>query len=541
MFRQTALVAGMFLLLFIWYAGLPTAAISSPLAHPIILSPAAGPLITLCLRQGASGYVGTDDADINRYSASQNFGSDTSLRVASDGSRRALIQFVMPNLPGDITVSQAILRLYSTYVSAPAYPMLIRAFRVHNMLLENEATWREAMLAQPWQAPGCDHVPIDRAGTPSAEQSIAAAGQWLTLDLTADVTAWMADPSSNHGMILIGAGDHTVQYNLASSEYPQLSYRPELCITYQEATPTPTVTPTGTPTHTPTPTRTFTPTPTVTPTPTRSTGDIAGIVWNDINGNRLRDHDEPPLPNAQVLLRTTAGTLLMLQTTGGDGLYRMENLTPGMYWVQEIDPPGYISTTPNDWMVQVHANTIVEVHFGDRLAPTPSPTPTSTGTPTPTATAIPCRDTYEPDDSPAEAKAISTLGTPQHHNVHAPGDIDYVKFMAFAGAAYSIRTGNLGGGIQNDTKLRLLAPDGATVLAENDDDPANPPASAIQWICTSSGTYFAAVMQFNPAVGGCDIIYDILIREMPPAPTATPTVIPTRGTIPILLPLIQRQ
>jgi hypothetical protein len=80
-----------------------------------------------------------------------------------------------------------------------------------------------------------------------------------------------------------------------------------------------------------------------------------------------------------------------------------------------------------------------------------------------------------------------------------------------------------------------------TILAENDDDPTNPPASAIQWICPASGVYFAAVSQFNPAVGGCDITYDILVREITPAPSPTPTATPTRGAQRACLPLIWRQ
>jgi len=541
MSRRIPLLAGILFLLLVWLAGQPSTSASPPPSSLPLSQPAAGPSITVCLRQDVSGYRGTDDADINRYSESLNTGSDPSLRVASDGSRRALIRFQMPSLPADITITQAVLRLYVAYASTPAYPMQVRLFRIHKMWLESDVTWREAVMAQPWELPGCDHVPLDRAGTPSAQGQMDSAGQWLAFDLTSDVTAWRNDPTANHGVILIGAGDHTIQYNLASSEYPQLSYRPELCITYLEATPTPTVTPTGTPTHTPTPTRTFTPTPTVTTTPTRNAGDIYGMVWHDINGNRLRDHDEPPLPNAQIILRTPAGALMMLQTTGGDGLYRMENIVPGVYWLQESDPPGYISTTPNDWMVPVFANTSIEVNFGDRLAPTPTPTSTATPTSTPTVTPVPCRDAYEPDDTPAQARAISTLATPQHHNIHAAGDIDYVKFTAFAGSTYLIRTASLGGGLINDTRLRLLAPDGVTILAENDDDPTNPPASAIQWICPASGVYFAAVSQFNPAVGGCDITYDILVREITPAPSPTPTATPTRGAQRACLPLIWRQ
>lgn len=503
-----------------------------------------GPAITVCVRQDEAGYRGSEDTDINKYDREANYGNSPALRVKSDNAYNSLIQFSMPAIPSQATISQATLRLYTTYSSNPAYPITIQLHRVLRLWNEMDASWTYATAGIPWGLPGCNDTSSDRAAIPSDEQTATLVGQWLEFDITDDVRLWFADPSQNHGHIARGAGEHTVQYNFASSEYTNTAFRPELCITYYEATPTPTITNTPTKTATPTATPTFTPTLTPTPTPTRFTGDIHGLVWHDMNGNRLRDPDEPPLPNAQVILRTMEGALMMLQTTGGDGVYMMGEIVPGSYWLQEVDPPGFISTTPNDWGVTVFSNTSVRINFGDRYAPTPTATltPTVTRTPTPTITPtetlVPCRDIFEPDDSPADAKVLSTNGLPQGHNIHRAGDMDYIKFSAFEGVTYRMRTLNLGGGVRNDTTLRLLAPDGATVLAENDDDPANPPASSIQWICPTSGSYYLLVRQYNPSVGGCDITYDILIQEMEPTavPTATPSS--TRAPAAVALPFI---
>jgi len=122
-------------------------------------------------------------------------------------------------------------------------------------------------------------------------------------------------------------------------------------------------------------------------------------------------------------------------------------------------------------------------------------TPTPTPTPTPTSVYEP--DEYEPDDAMHEANPIAVNGASQDHNFHFDEDEDWVKFWAWAGNMYTIRTFNLGGG--NDTTLRLYDAEG-NKLQENDDDPDNPPASKIEnWIAPESRTYFVRVAR--PKVG----------------------------------------
>jgi hypothetical protein len=116
---------------------------------------------------------------------------------------------------------------------------------------------------------------------------------------------------------------------------------------------------------------------------------------------------------------------------------------------------------------------------------------------------------------------------PQRHIFQAPGDVDYVKFVARAGRRYAIRTLELASRV--DTRLYLYDSDGQTLLSWNDDDPDNPPASRIVWDCPSDGTYFVKAANLDPQAGGCDMTYAIEIVEATPTPT--PTWIPGQRNV----------
>lgn len=141
-------------------------------------------------------------------------------------------------------------------------------------------------------------------------------------------------------------------------------------------TPTPTITPT--PTHTPTPVATATPT----PTPTPQTGSICASAYNDLNGDGLRDPDEEPLAGAVITVADARHTV-GVHTTEGGGPFCFDGLLPGNYFVSELNPPGYESTTVDKWGVAVLPGSSIDIEFGDRLAPAPTPTPGPTPTPTP--------------------------------------------------------------------------------------------------------------------------------------------------------------
>jgi hypothetical protein len=96
-----------------------------------------------------------------------------------------------------------------------------------------------------------------------------------------------------------------------------------------------------------------------------------------------------------------------------------------------------------------------------------------------------------------------------------------------------MRTFNLGGRPDNDTTLTLYDVDGTTQLAYSDEHPLEEPgASRIVWEAMDTGTYFLKAAQFNPTVGGCELIYLLEVIHGTPTPTATPTPTPTATPAP---------
>jgi len=148
-------------------------------------------------------------------------------------------------------------------------------------------------------------------------------------------------------------------------------------------TPTPTNTPTNTPVHTPTPTVTNTPTPTATP----QTGQVCVLSYDDRNGNRIRDPGEPLLPYSIFTLSDSRHVVETYSTNGLHEPHCFLNLAPLVYFVSEMNPPGFESTTYDSWGISLQNGATINLEFGNRaeLLPTPTPTPTPVPSPTPPA------------------------------------------------------------------------------------------------------------------------------------------------------------
>jgi len=143
------------------------------------------------------------------------------------------------------------------------------------------------------------------------------------------------------------------------------------------ALPPPPPTPTH-PTPSATPTPTLTPWPTFTPTPV--TGTVCALVFEDHNGNGVQDPADGRLAGALITLSSQGGVVAEYMTNGFDEPYCFQRLPPGQYFVSEVNPGGYRSTTHDDWAVSVVDIDRIHVTFGDYLpreaTPTPRPTPT---------------------------------------------------------------------------------------------------------------------------------------------------------------------
>ncbi|MGB7710190.1 MAG: SdrD B-like domain-containing protein [Microcoleus sp.] len=105
---------------------------------------------------------------------------------------------------------------------------------------------------------------------------------------------------------------------------------------------------------------------------------ILGIKFNDLNGDGIRQANEPGLANIPILLESAtstngvfnAGTGEVLTTTDANGAFSFINLVPGNYVLTETTvPTGFKNTTPNPLAVTV-ANKNVNVFFGNALIPT---------------------------------------------------------------------------------------------------------------------------------------------------------------------------
>ena len=410
----------------------PTGTPPTPTSTPTItMTPTATPNpITVCFREGDSGYAGSIDANISQYTPDLNMGADISIRLKTDGAVTSLLRFDISDIDPDRFIVDATLSIYASERDK-AFPLYAEAFQVLREWEETQVTWNEAKAGVSWSSGGCNGEGTDRSSTSTDTQLVNGVGVWLNLDVTSMAQDWAVHPENNHGLIVIGSGPVTMQYNFRSSEFWGTSHRPRLCVSYLPPPPTPTITPTptasATPTVTSTPTRTLSPTPSETPTstatatntptgtptvtPTPNTGIIAGQVWNDLNGNGLKDIGEPGLPGATITLKDKFNNELQSWVTAGNGIFQFSGLVPGTYIVSETNPPEFVSTTPDEWWVNVIANWTVTMNFGDWIpAPTATPTPTGTPTGTPTSTTT-VTGTPTNTGTPTDTPTITPTGT----------------------------------------------------------------------------------------------------------------------------------
>lgn len=121
------------------------------------------------------------------------------------------------------------------------------------------------------------------------------------------------------------------------------------------------------------------------------------------------------------------------------------------------------------------------------------------------------QDVFEPDNVVGDAKQLVLGAAKQQRTLHynpPSGDVDWVWFNATAGKSYVIQTHDLSPAT-TDTVLRLYAPDGTTLLAENDDFGFSF-ASRIAWSAPETGTYYVKVYGRHAGVSGS---YALTLRE----------------------------
>ncbi len=337
------------------------------------------------LQDGWQGYSGTTDTWLDEWHPTTNYGQAQTLSLRPNQVARGLLRFDLNEvLPDSIEITAANLKLYA---EAGGPQMTVNLYRLRRPWDETTATYEQPMAGQSWASRG--GLPGQDWDTQPVATLYLSDGGQVTVSLTGVVADWVRDPATNYGLLLVPvSATYNGARSLRSSEHTNAETRPLLEIIYRPLPPTPTPTPTPTATPTATPTPTTTPTPTATPTPTPPVGAIAGVVFEDTNGDGLYQPGEPTLDQAQVEL--WQGTLrLSVFITAADGVYRFGSLAPGAYTLKETAPSGYDRARPTDTLiVGVVAGQTTAVDFAHARLPTPTPTVTPTATPSPTATPL---------------------------------------------------------------------------------------------------------------------------------------------------------
>ena len=75
------------------------------------------------------------------------------------------------------------------------------------------------------------------------------------------------------------------------------------------------------------------------------TGTISGVKFNDVNGNGVRDADEPGLPGVEIHLTNASGAVTTT-TSDAAGAFSFTNLSAGTYTLAEVVPSGFTQTAP---------------------------------------------------------------------------------------------------------------------------------------------------------------------------------------------------
>ncbi|MCX8207147.1 MAG: carboxypeptidase regulatory-like domain-containing protein [Methanothrix sp.] len=92
---------------------------------------------------------------------------------------------------------------------------------------------------------------------------------------------------------------------------------------------------------------------------------ISGYTFNDLNGNGVMDSGEAGLDGWTIVL-TMPNQTEVQTTTGFDGYYRFDGLSPGLYTVRELAKAGWDPTTSENQQVNLTDSDVTGINFGNR-------------------------------------------------------------------------------------------------------------------------------------------------------------------------------
>lgn len=136
------------------------------------------------------------------------------------------------------------------------------------------------------------------------------------------------------------------------------------------------VTPTAGPSPTPTPLL-------PTPSPLPGLANLCVILYDDVNGDSIRQEEETSIPGGAISVNNRSGSVSeTTQTGGGLDPFCFADLPEGEYTISVAIPAGYNPTTVTNYALRLNAGDETFIDFGAQTnteAAIEAPTPTGSG------------------------------------------------------------------------------------------------------------------------------------------------------------------
>ncbi|UCD98489.1 MAG: LysM peptidoglycan-binding domain-containing protein [Chloroflexota bacterium] len=117
-----------------------------------------------------------------------------------------------------------------------------------------------------------------------------------------------------------------------------------------------------------------------TPTAQPGSGTLCVILYNDINGDSIRQEEEPSIPDGAISVSDQSGEVSLTETTpSGMEPFCFEELMQGEYKISIAVPDGYNPTTVLNYTLMLDPGTETYLDFGAQVSSAAVVEPTSTG------------------------------------------------------------------------------------------------------------------------------------------------------------------
>lgn len=112
-----------------------------------------------------------------------------------------------------------------------------------------------------------------------------------------------------------------------------------------------------------------TPTPLLpTASPAPGTGTLCILLFNDVNGDAIRQEDEVVIPDGAISVNNRSGSVsLTITTQPGTDPYCFEDVVEGEYTISVAVPEGYNPTTTTNYTLQLQAGDESYLDFGAQV------------------------------------------------------------------------------------------------------------------------------------------------------------------------------